>query len=69
MMSKHDFTSIALYLCFGMVLSATGHDIGDITYWLLFALFMATDIHSSSTAYRRGLEEGGTIVKKIWGIK
>lgn len=68
-MMKHDLTSIALYLTFGTVLSASGHDIGDITYWLLFILFMVTDIHSSSISYGRGLKDGGDTVKQIWGIK
>lgn len=66
---KHNLTSIALYLAFGVVLSASGHAVEDITYWLLFILFMAADIHSSTTSYARGLKDGGNTVKQIWGIK
>lgn len=68
-MKGFDFTGLALYLCFGLVLSASGHSIEDITYWLLFALFIVTDIRSNSIGYRRGLTDGGDTVKKIWGIK
>lgn len=66
---KFDFTGLALYLAFGLVLSASGHDIEDITYWLLFILFTVTDIRSSGIGYERGLSEGSRITKQIWGIK
>jgi hypothetical protein len=68
-MRKFDFTHLALYLTFGVVLDASGHWIGDVTYWMLMVLFWVTDVRSSSNAYRRGLEDGGRTVKEIWGIK
>lgn len=68
-MKNFDFTGFALYFAFGIVLSSSGHSIGDITYWLLFLLFIATDIHSASVAYNKGLKDGGETIKKIWGIK
>lgn len=64
-----DFTHLAIYLAFGFVLSASGHSIEDITYWLLFILLVVSDIHTSRTSYREGLESGSRITKEIWGIK
>lgn len=68
-MKSFDFTGMALYFAFGIVLSASGHSIGDLTYWLLFILFIASDVHSSNVAYRRGMDAGSEITKKVWGIK
>jgi hypothetical protein len=68
-MKNFDFTHLALYVTFGVVLDASGHWIGDVTYWMLMVLFWVTDVRSSSNAYRRGLEDGGRTVKEIWGIK
>ena len=68
-MNRFDFTGLALYLTFGFVLSASGHSESDITYWLLFLLYVVTDVYSSNRAYARGLTDGGNTVKKIWGIK
>lgn len=64
-----DFTGLALYLCFGFTLSASGHDVSDITYWLLFVLLVVTDIRSNGMGYSKGLTDGSRTVKEIWGIK
>ena len=66
---KPDMTSLALYLAFGLVLTMSGHDITDLTYWLLFAVFWATEVHASTKGYAEGLVAGGDAVKKIWGLK
>ena len=64
-----DFTHLAIYMAFGLVLSASGHSTEDITYWLLIVLLVVSDIHTSRTSYREGLESGSRITKEIWGIK
>lgn len=68
-MKNFDLTNLALYLAFGMVLTLSGHDISDMTYWLLFALLWAVDVHAVSKGYADGLVDGGDAVKKIWGLK
>lgn len=68
-MKNFDFTRLGLYVTFGFVLDMSGHWIGDVTYWMLMVLFWVTDVHSSTSSYRQGLEDGGRAVKEIWGIK
>lgn len=64
-MKRFDLTGVALYVSFGIVLSASGHSLEDFTYWLLFTLVMAVDVHS----YGNGMKSGSEITKKVWGIK
>ena len=67
--NRFDLTSLALYLTFGTVLTASGHSASDITYWLLLIVFTVSDIHSGNVAYGKGLTAGGDMVKQIYGIK
>lgn len=68
-MKSFDITGIALYMTFGVVLTASGHSIEDITYWLLFLLLVVVDVRSHNSAYSEGLDAGSRITKEVWGIK
>lgn len=68
-MKDVDWTGLALYMVFGMVLSASGHEVTDVTYWCLFAVLICVDIRSNGLGYSKGLTDGSNTVKQIWGIK
>lgn len=48
------FTRIVLYATLGTVCSALGHSIDDIGFWLILALFWATD----TLARKEGQDHG-----------
>lgn len=62
-----DWTGVALYAVFSLVLASIGilPLENPISWLLLNAVYFANDIHQ----YNRGLYTGGEIVKQIWGIK
>lgn len=62
-----DWTSVALYAVFSLVLASIGilPLENPISWLLLNAVYLANDVHQ----FNRGLYKGGEIVKQIWGIK
>lgn len=66
-LQRIDWTSVALYAVFSLVLASIGilPLENPISWLLLNAVYLANDVHQ----FNRGLYEGGEIVKRIWGIK
>lgn len=66
-LQRIDWTSVALYAVFSLVLASIGilPLENPISWLLLNAVYLANDVHQ----FNRGLYKGGEIVKQIWGIK